>query len=299
MKKPACSRLWQVEATEDARLGGSELASFRRHAATCRVCSVEIERLRELRELALALPHLEASSLEHRRQRQSLLRKANELTLEPPPRVSRRALGAAVVLAATTAMAAGGGYLLRPPAPSAPPAHAALHAPLPVARQAVGRPVRAAAASEPSAAPTEPATSAAPPAVVAKAPGPGVHPMRSSAPHARHAPSRHASALRHKAVARIPDAESVQLPRSPTAGKDFAGAMSAFNSGDFGRAEHLFTDFVQHHAGDSRAEDAAFLRAIARQRRGDSAGAKALAREYLVHYPGALRHEEAAAMLGR
>jgi TolA-binding protein len=299
MKQPACSRLWQVEATEDGRLGGSELASFRRHAATCRVCKVELERLRELRELSLELPQLETSPLEHRRQRQSLLRKANELTLEPPPRVSRRALGAAVVLAATTAMAAGGAYLLRPPAPPVPPAHTALHVPAPVAPRAVGRPARAAAAREPSAAPTQPVTSAAPPAVVARVPEPGAHPMQNSALHVRHAPSRHASALRHEAVARIPDAASVQLPRPPPAGKDFAGAMSAFNSGDFGRAEHLFADFVQHYPGDSRAEDAAFLRAVARQRRGDTEGAKALAREYLANYPGALRQEEAEAMLGR
>lgn len=75
--------------------------------------------------------------------------------------------------------------------------------------------------------------------------------------------------------------------------------MGAFNAGNFGRAERLFKTFVRRHPADSRAEDASFLRAVARQRRGDLEGAKVLARRYLRAYPDALRQEEAEAMLDR
>lgn len=300
MKPPACSRLWQAEAIDDGRLGGSELASFERHARSCRTCSREVERLRELRELSSGLPELEASSLERRRQRQRLLWQANQMTVEPPRRVSRRALGAAVVLAATTAMAAGGAYMLRSPAPLARVSVA--HRP--VARAGHAAPATlAAVSSAPSPAPSAaPAASPAPsgsstrPSARTVAGG-AAHPAQN-APRTRHASGR-APALQHKVAARARGAPSAEAPDPPTAGQDFAVAMSAFNSGDFGRAERLFTAFAARHPRDSRAEDASFLRAVARQRRGDTEGAKALARQYLDRYPGALRQEEAKAMLGR
>lgn len=318
MKQPACSRLWQAEAIEDGRLGGSDLASFHRHVQTCRVCSLEVERLRELGELASELPAFEATPLERRRQRQQLLRRANQLAVEPPPRVSRRVLAGAVVLAATTAMAAGGAYVLRPSTPS--PSHATAPRPAAVARRAahavrqapVAPPVQELAASRaaPGAvAPPGVARSAAARAQVAER-TPAADPVhrtrspREGLPALRRkvvvASARSGPALRRKVVAGAPGAPPPgAAPSPPTAGHDFAVAMQAFNSGNFGRAENLFTAFVQNHPGDSRAEDASFLRAVSSQRRGDTEDAKALAREYLQSYPGALRHEEAEAMLQR
>jgi TolA-binding protein len=69
--------------------------------------------------------------------------------------------------------------------------------------------------------------------------------------------------------------------------------MDAFASGDFGRAETLLAAFEQHHPADSRVEDAAYLRIVARARRGDAAGARQLAREYLTKYPSGFRRREA------
>jgi hypothetical protein len=115
-------------------------------------------------------------------------------------------------------------------------------------------------------------------------------PAGSTAPAAP--PSAHSAA----------SAPSMPAPSAPpadaSAGTDFAAAMAAFSSGDFGRAEQLFRTFEQRHPGDARAEDAAFLGAVARSRRGDAAGARALARDYLDRYPGGLRRVEAE-RLGR
>jgi hypothetical protein len=86
-----------------------------------------------------------------------------------------------------------------------------------------------------------------------------------------------------------PVAAQPVAPARPTAGEDFAAAMDAFSSGDFGRAETLLAAFVAEHGGDSRVEDAAYLRVVARARRGDPAGARLLAREYLERYPAGFR----------
>lgn len=82
----------------------------------------------------------------------------------------------------------------------------------------------------------------------------------------------------------------------PSAGARFAEAMAAFSAGNYGRADHLFADFVRDFPRDGRAEDAMFLRADARARRGDGAGAAAAAREYLTAFPRGLRRPEAERM---
>lgn len=84
-------------------------------------------------------------------------------------------------------------------------------------------------------------------------------------------------------------------PRA-TPASDFARAMAAFSAGDYGRAEQLLLAFERDHAGDARAEDATFLRAISRSRRGDDLGAQTIAREYLRRFPAGLRRREAERM---
>jgi hypothetical protein len=82
------------------------------------------------------------------------------------------------------------------------------------------------------------------------------------------------------------------------AGTAFAQAMAAFSAGDHQRAERMLLAFEAAHRGDPRAEDAAFVAAVARARQGDRAGARVLAQHYLDHYPRGLRRAEAE-RLGR
>jgi ferric-dicitrate binding protein FerR (iron transport regulator) len=77
------------------------------------------------------------------------------------------------------------------------------------------------------------------------------------------------------------------------AGIDFAGAMESFKAGRFAESEASFAAFTRAHPGDSRCEDAMFLRAIGASRRGDVATAAARAKEYLAAYPQGLRRPQA------
>jgi Outer membrane lipoprotein/Putative zinc-finger len=81
------------------------------------------------------------------------------------------------------------------------------------------------------------------------------------------------------------------------AAAELDAAVRAYRDGDFAHAQQLFAAFEQKHPSDARAEDAAFLRAVACLRRGDRAGAQALARDYLKRYPNGLRREEAKRLL--
>ncbi|MDF3067868.1 MAG: hypothetical protein K0R38_3469 [Polyangiaceae bacterium] len=79
---------------------------------------------------------------------------------------------------------------------------------------------------------------------------------------------------------------------------DFRAAMAAFNQGDVAHAAELFTSFVRQHPQDSRAEDAAYLRALAHQRSGDLSATERAAREYLKRYPHGFRRAEVETLLG-
>ncbi|MEO7036779.1 MAG: FecR family protein [Polyangiaceae bacterium] len=85
-------------------------------------------------------------------------------------------------------------------------------------------------------------------------------------------------------------------PTAISAGARFAEAVAAFGAGDYGRADALFGAFARDFPNDSRAEDAAFVRADARAQRGDKAGAAAGARAYLRAYPSGLRHPAAESL---
>ena len=87
------------------------------------------------------------------------------------------------------------------------------------------------------------------------------------------------------------DEKTVAPAPAPTS--PFTLAMSAFNAGDYGRADELFAAFERVHPKDSRVEDALFLRAVARARRGDDSGARLIALEYLKRFPNGLRKADA------
>jgi anti-sigma factor RsiW len=79
----------------------------------------------------------------------------------------------------------------------------------------------------------------------------------------------------------------------PTRGDRFDEAVASFKAEDYARADVQLQAFVRQFPDDPRAEDASFLRAVARWRTGDKDGAAQLARTYLVSYPSGLRRSEA------
>jgi hypothetical protein len=96
-----------------------------------------------------------------------------------------------------------------------------------------------------------------------------------------------------------PVTSNAQPPRVPTwpelahdASADFSGPMTALNRGDNRAAAEGFARFLRDHPGDSRAEDAMYLRVIALQRCGDQNGIRAAALEYLQRYPLGFRRAE-------
>jgi TolA-binding protein len=264
MSAPRCSRLWQAEAIADGRLSHPDAAAFERHAASCAECAREIRELERLRQLAAQLPALSASDLERRRQRNELLRMANEATIRAP-RSRARVVGTFVIGAAlVTAATALGMRAVWPEPPAAVPNVTA--APSRAASKAA-RPnaVENTATTKTETAERELEDSVAP----------------TPAPAAR---------VRSK---RVP-AELLPLTEeAPRAGAAFAKAMAAFTAGDYASAQALFAAFEREHGGDDRVEDALFLRAVAHARRGDLAESRATASEYLKRYPSGLRKREA------
>jgi hypothetical protein len=138
--------------------------------------------------------------------------------------------------------------------------------------------------------PATPAASTLPPVETPgeSAPAPG-----ESAP-ARRVPTKELVPPRQSGSAALPTSSAGHdTGRGDASGADFARAMSAFSSGNFGEAEKLFQTFAARHPADPRAEDATFLSAVASSRRGDQENARRLAKRYLTRYPSGLRRREA------
>jgi hypothetical protein len=76
------------------------------------------------------------------------------------------------------------------------------------------------------------------------------------------------------------------------ASSDFRGAMAALDRGDNREAAAGFASFLAKYPRDPKAEDAAYLRAIALERWGDRSAMKAAALEYLARYPTGFRRIE-------
>jgi TolA-binding protein len=85
-----------------------------------------------------------------------------------------------------------------------------------------------------------------------------------------------------------------RAPLSPTdvASGEFRDAVDTFNCGRADDAANRLRDFMSRHPGDSRTEDAAYLRVIALQRAGRSQDARDAARDYLQKYPSGFRRRE-------
>lgn len=92
-------------------------------------------------------------------------------------------------------------------------------------------------------------------------------------------------------------APSASEPSPPTAAREppapsFERGVAFFRHGDFGLADDELGAFQRALPADPRAEDAAYLRVVARWRMGDHETAGRLGRAYLVAYPEGLRRPE-------
>ncbi len=87
-------------------------------------------------------------------------------------------------------------------------------------------------------------------------------------------------------------ASSTGKAASP-ADERYAEAIGAYRVGAYAKADALFAAFIRDYPSNPSCEDAAFLRAVCRQRLGDAPGAATLARAYLARYPSGLRRPEA------
>lgn len=85
----------------------------------------------------------------------------------------------------------------------------------------------------------------------------------------------------------------------PTAGALFDEAFASFERGAYGLADAQLEHFIAEYPSEPRAEDAAYLRAVARSRLGDREGAAVLARRYLDAYPAGLRRPDAQRLADR
>jgi ferric-dicitrate binding protein FerR (iron transport regulator) len=105
------------------------------------------------------------------------------------------------------------------------------------------------------------------------------------------APKRAAPPPEPPVAARAPPAPPAAGP--PPAARDFAAAMAAIRRGDYGGAAEQLEAFSAAHAGDARADEADYLRAVALQRAGRNAEAAAAARRYLATRPSGAHRPEA------
>ncbi len=261
-----CTRRWQAEAIEDGRLEGPERIAFERHRATCSVCAEEYRALETLRELGERMSEDRPTEFERRRLRYEILRQADAIVTASAPTRGWWQLGVAAAAVTGLVAAAAWAVSAREQAEIARTVfpQAAIYVPvLPVPASTHDRAV-------------------------------------DEHPSGRSAASESAERADARVAARRSPAQAHGFAgrvRADTAGQAFAEAFAAFSSGAYELAEERFLRFETEHQNDTRVEDAAFLRAICRQRRGDKAGAAREADEYLRKFPDGFRRREAEAIL--
>jgi TolA-binding protein len=313
-----CPQSPLVEGLFDGRLGPSEQASIERHLRTCKECSQrwhDLGQIRaDLREITPPTP------LAHQRARLGLLRAA---AAPPPPARARRAwvLVALPILLLSVSVWAGTSLVwparlpsITPPAPSAlAPASAAPRGP----GSASAAPEPSSAASGPSSAASGPASLAAPgggplapvasgsvlaaggvlPAALAPAAArsswtAGRRGAGEASPGPREAASVAAPSIAPPVVSSVPPVAAA----NPS--QEFADAMAALSQGDFSASARRMEGFSAAHPLDPRAEEAAYLDAIALERAGRRGEAQAAARRYLARYPGGAHRAQASKLAG-
>lgn len=81
------------------------------------------------------------------------------------------------------------------------------------------------------------------------------------------------------------------------ASQDFAAAVGTLGAGDYGAAEARLSAFAATYPGDARAEEAAYLRAIALERSGRLDEAREAARAYVARWPAGVHGPKLARLL--
>lgn len=384
MSQKHCPRTWEADALEDGQLAGSDRASFERHTLTCSTCRREVEALARLRAIMQRVEEPEATPLEQRRSRISLLDRASrarrgsrdETGTRCEPTRWRPVFAAAALVACLIAIGgvltllhatgsasapSGVAHSAAPPIfdvadvdgavwtrrveggvarPSLMDGVAAFHVEpmgtgqrfllgLPdgelevrgtrfvvevhggrtdsvkvtegvVALRIRGEDERVLRAGDRWSRVTEPR---APAMRMSADDEPRKHDARAESSALPVRPAANATttttATATGATASTPTSiarNSIPAPppaERTVASERFAAAAQAFRGGDYARAESMLASFAQDFPNDPRAEDAAFLRAVARSRAGDRGGAASLARAYLRSYPHGLRRREA------
>jgi len=88
--------------------------------------------------------------------------------------------------------------------------------------------------------------------------------------------------------ARIHEGSAAGSAKAPI-DDELRDAISSLDAGDPTGASKKLREIVTHYPSDPRAEDAAYLLAIALQRASDTVGARAAARDYLQRFPNGFR----------
>jgi hypothetical protein len=121
-------------------------------------------------------------------------------------------------------------------------------------------------------------------------------PARKPAPHHPEHTVAAVSPARPASPAIVAHAPPVAAPGPEAPPNLFTRGVDAFRAGRYTEAEKFWASFLAEHPQDSRGEDIAFLRAVARARQGDVQGAAALARAYLERFPRGMRRKEAESL---
>lgn len=132
-------------------------------------------------------------------------------------------------------------------------------------------------------------------------------PVASSAPVAIAMPADRPTPREPSARQRVPSPSAVAIavatPSAPPASAaddatahEFAAAMKTMADGRLVEAATLFQAFERAHAGEAKAEDAAYLRVVALDRAGRRNAARIAAREYVAHHPNGFRRKEVEAL---
>ncbi len=300
MNGKPCPQANLIEALHDGRLGPVEQASCARHVQACASCTALQQELVAIRHM-LRESGQEPTQLEHQRARLSLLRAAVGNPRRAAPK-RRWALAAGALFAASAMAGVAAWQAAAKSDPVAKPT-AATDAATAVGPRAATEPrhLRSATSVEaPVAEAADLSTEPTPPT-----PGAGVAkvPVRGAARRTVWTPAKAPLARADLAPANAPSPpvtspDAAPRPVVAPASAEFAAAVAALGSGDFGLAATRFNAFAATYPSDPRVDEAAYLVAISLQRAGRADDAQDAAQRYLREHPTGAHRRQASKIAG-
>jgi TolA-binding protein len=328
--KPSCPRRFEAEALRDQRLNGHERARFEAHASSCATCAEELRALEDLGSALRASPGENDGDELHARRERTRLLAAFDASLVPAPK--RRARWLAVGLAVAAALAAALVFWSKPrlaPVAQRRPAESIVvqaDTSAQWSRQSEAEreliTLRSGALSihvdhtssrrhlklllpdgelEDIGTTFTVSAEAGHTTRVAVQEGSVVLRLRGQpvlALGAGEAWSPPPPLAPTASVAAPTSAPSTRVSAADTAAAEFRGALAAMTRGNAALAAELFSTFLVQHPRDAHAEDAAYLRVLARQRTGNAAATEQAASDYLARYPHGFRRAEVQRLAG-